>query len=98
MRGFAKVDGNQPAIVKALRDHGCSVQSLAAVGKGCPDILVGYQSRNYLFEIKDPQLEDKRRHEFTPAQVKWHDQWLGQAHKIFTADEAIQIIGEEDDQ
>ena len=40
MRRAARIDDNQIAIVKALRKAGCSVLSLAAVGNGCPDLLV----------------------------------------------------------
>ena len=42
MRQAAKVDDNQAAIVEALRSLGASVESLAAVGKGVPDLLVGF--------------------------------------------------------
>ena len=50
---FKKVDSNQTRVVKALRELGATVQHLHAVGKGCPDIVVGYKNRNYLLEIKD---------------------------------------------
>ena len=46
VRKYAKIDDNQPEIVKALREIGCSVQSLASVGGGCADLLVGYQGIN----------------------------------------------------
>ena len=53
MKRAAKVDANQKQIVTALRQAGCTVQSLATVGKGCPDLIVGCQGRNFLLEIKD---------------------------------------------
>ena len=53
MRRAAKVDANQTEIVKALRQVGASVQSLAATGKGCPDLLVGIRGLNFLIEVKD---------------------------------------------
>ena len=40
MRRAAKIDDNQAVIVKALRKAGCEVMSLAAIGNGCPDLLV----------------------------------------------------------
>ena len=49
----SRVDDNQQAIVQGLRAAGCTVQSLADIGKGCPDIIVGLRSRNFLLEIKD---------------------------------------------
>ena len=47
----AKVDANQAAIVKVLRQMGASVQPLHTVGQGTPDLLVGIQGRNYLLEV-----------------------------------------------
>jgi hypothetical protein len=41
MRRAAKIDANQPQIVEALRKAGATVHSLAAVGNGIPDLLVG---------------------------------------------------------
>ena len=44
MRFAAKIDRNQKEIVAALRDEGASVFSLAAVGKGCPDVVPSAQA------------------------------------------------------
>ena len=41
MRRAGKIDANQPEIVAALRDAGCSVLSLAQLGGGVPDLLIG---------------------------------------------------------
>ena len=46
-----KVDANQAAIVKALREYGCSVTHLHRVGDGCPDLLVGINLRTGLAEV-----------------------------------------------
>jgi ribosomal protein S2 len=53
MRRAAKIDANQPLIVEALRKAGATVQSLAAVGQGVPDLLVGYRNKTALVEVKD---------------------------------------------
>jgi hypothetical protein len=37
----------------ALRSAGATVQSLAGVGKGVPDLLVGFKGQTLLFEVKD---------------------------------------------
>ena len=87
MRRAAKTDRNQAEIVKALRAVGCSVQPLHAVGKGCPDILVGVPERsavhsffrprkNLILEIKDGAKSPSER-QLTPDQVKWHAAWRG---------------------
>lgn len=76
MRRAAKVDANQAEIVEALRSAGCSVQSLATVGKGCPDLLVGYNGMRLLFELKDGKKPPSAR-KLTPDQEKWLGEWRG---------------------
>lgn len=92
MRRIAASDGNQPEIVAALRAVGASVATCQAVGKGFPDLVVGYQGRNYMIEVKDPS-QPKHRHELTPAQVEFHGGWHGDLVKVFTAKEALIHIG-----
>jgi hypothetical protein len=92
MRRIAASDGNQPEIVAALRAVGASVATCQAVGKGFPDLVVGYQGRNYMIEVKDPS-QPKHRHELTPAQVVFHGGWCGDLVKVFTAKEALIHIG-----
>jgi Holliday junction resolvase len=72
MRRRGKVDDNQRAIVEALRKCGASVQSLAAVGHGVPDLLVGWAGRTWLVEVKHA-----KRGTLTPEQVEWHRDWRG---------------------
>jgi Holliday junction resolvase len=61
MRRAAKIDANQEQIVSALRAAGATVQSLAAIGNGCPDLLVGFNRKTLLMEIKDGKLETGSR-------------------------------------
>jgi hypothetical protein len=77
MSRFArKVDANQAAVVRALRAVGATVQSLASVGGGCPDLLVGYRGRTYLLEVKDgARMPSKRR--LRPGQEAFRDRWRG---------------------
>ena len=91
-RRAARTDGNQGDIVAALEAAGASVQSLAAVGNGCPDLLVGYRSINYVIEVKDPaQPACKRR--LNSHQKPWHAEWRGRAHLVETVDQALLVIG-----
>jgi hypothetical protein len=53
VRRAAKVDANQAQIVQALRAAGASVHSLASLGRGMPDLLVGYGGKTALMEVKD---------------------------------------------
>lgn len=89
----AKIDANQPAIVKALRGVGASVQSLAAVGKGAPDLLIGFRGAVYVAEVKDPAKPPSHR-KLTPTQETWHAAWQGPRVPIVeTADDALRLIG-----
>lgn len=96
MRRAAKSDANQPAIVAALRKAGCTVQSLHAVGDGCPDLLVGRDGVNYCIEVKNKKGRGVR---LTPVQKRWHEgfgehpPWAGQVAIVTTVDEALRVVG-----
>jgi Holliday junction resolvase len=93
MRLAAKTDANQIQVVSALRAAGAQVQSLAAVGKGVPDLLVKYQGALYLIEVKDGRQPPSKR-QLTPDQVKWHEEWkcafLG---VVENPEQALKFIG-----
>ena len=92
MRRNAKVDDNQRQIVEWLRRAGATVQSLAMVGKGCPDIVVGYRGQNYLMEIKDGNKPPSARR-LTTDEEHWHDSWAGTVHVVEHPESALLIIG-----
>jgi hypothetical protein len=93
MRRAARTDGNHEAITEAFRAAGCSVQSLAAVGCGCPDLLCAINGYTFLVEIKDcAQAPSKRR--LTPMQYEWHASWHGKVHLVETVDAALFIAGQ----
>ena len=87
-----RVDENQGEIHERLiAEMGCSVESIASVGKGCPDSLVGFQGFNFVFEIKNPKQQPCKR-KLRKEQLKWHAGWKGQVDKIETFEEAAEII------
>jgi hypothetical protein len=88
----ARVDDNQAVIVAALRQVGATVQILSAVGRGCPDLLIGFRSLNTLLEVKDAAKSASRR-TLTPDERAWHEQWRGQVTTVTTVDEALIAIG-----
>jgi hypothetical protein len=92
MRKAARVDANQEQVVSVLRGYGASVQTLAAVGKGVPDLLVGYRGRNFLLEVKDgdkPASQTK----LTPDQQDWHTAWRGDKPiVVYTPTDAVKAI------
>ena len=91
MRRAAKVDANQAEIVQALRQIGATVQSLAAVGNGCPDLLVGFRGKNWLLEIKDGNKPPSAQ-KLTPDQVEWHRVWAGHVVVVNSVESAIAAI------
>lgn len=85
-----KTDANQSAIMAALREVGATVVDLSAVGKGCPDLLVGHHGVTYLLEVKNV----KGKNRTTPDQDVFYAWWRGAPVSIVrTADEALSAIG-----
>ena len=91
VRRAAKVDDNQEQLVYELRQLGYSVQSIATVGKGCPDLLVGAHGRNFCFEVKDPAKWPSAR-ALTKDEVEWHAFWKGQVAVVQTTEEALEVM------
>ena len=90
--GYAsRVDANQGDIVAALRDAGATVQPLHDVGRGVPDLLVGYEGRNLLMEVKDGSKPPSAR-KLTDQQVIWHGGWAGSVHVVTTPAEAVRLL------
>lgn len=92
MRYAAKVDDNQAEIVAALRKAGASVQSLAAVGKGVPDLLVCFRTKLHLIEVKDGAKVPSARL-LTGDQLAWHAKWTGPITIVNSVDEALRAVG-----
>lgn len=90
VRRAAKVDGNQPAIVEAIRKVGGRVLHLHQVGKGCPDLLACFRGRNILLEVKLPgEAPNKEQVEFIAT-------WGGELHIVRTPEEAVTaLVGKE---
>ena len=88
----ARVDANQPDIVKALRRVGCLVAITSGVGQGFPDIVVGYRQRIYLVEIKDGTKPPSAT-KLTKDEQAFHDKWTGYVHIIYNIDDALTMIG-----
>lgn len=88
---FKRVDANQQQIIKALRKIGATVQPLHEVGKGCPDILVGFKGKNHLFEIKDGKKPPSATR-LTPDEKRWHESWRGSIQVIYRVEDAIRYM------
>lgn len=86
----AKIDRNQPEIVKALRDQGVSVQHLHSVGAGCPDLLCATAGHTFLVEVKDGEKAPSAQ-KLTPDQVAWHHDWKAPVHVINCIADAVAV-------
>ena len=89
-----RVDANQPAIVKALRQRGCSVLPIHALGRGAPDLLVGFltstgERRNVLLELKVGHALP------TPAEVDFALSWIGPYALVNSIEGALAAISRE---
>jgi hypothetical protein len=92
MRQAARIDANQPKIVEALEKVGCTVQHLHTLGKGCPDLLVGYRDINYLFEITDGD-KPLSKQRLTPDELEWHSGWRGLVWTVNSIEDALRVVG-----
>ena len=86
---YARIDTNHKEIVKALRELGATVVSLASMKHGCPDLLVGYAGETLLMEIK----RDAKA-KFTSDQLDFLGKWKGGAiSRVDSVDAAIRALG-----
>jgi hypothetical protein len=92
-RRAAKVDANQRVIVDVLRANGASVTHTHQIGKGFPDIVVGYRGNNYLMEIKDGDKAPSQR-KLTPDEEAWHLGWRGTVNIVDSPERALEVIRE----
>ena len=86
-----RIDSNHRDVVQALEKAGMTVESLAAVGKGCPDLVVGWRGITCLLEVKDGAKTPGNR-PLTVAQQEWHARWGGQLAVVTTPEEAVDAV------
>ena len=91
MRRAARTDSNHTDIVDGLRQIGCSVLSLAAVGKGVPDLLVARNGKTVLMEVKDGTKRPSKRR-LTPDQEIFHVAWKGEIHVVESRFQAVGVV------
>ena len=101
MRTAAKVDANQPEIVAALRLAGATVAITSAVGKGFPDLVVGYEGVNYLLEVKDGKKNPSKQRLTSDQKIFFFGDpgsdksfpWAGSATVVNSVETALAAIG-----
>lgn len=87
MRSRPRLDQNHKEIVEALLGVGASVQSLASIGCGCPDLLISYRGRTLVMELK---IEGGK---LRPEQEKWIQNWNGEVVIARDVPSALKAIG-----
>lgn len=88
---YKRIDDNQKKIVDELRQFGASVQSLASVGDGCPDLLIGFGGVNYLMEVKDGNKTASQR-KLTKKQEEFFADWDGSVFVVKNTKEALEVL------
>ena len=85
-----KIDANQPEIVAAFRNLGCSVYQTHTVGHGFPDIVIGKNGVNVLVEIKDGSKCPSKR-TLTNDERKFAEFWKGRLEIVESLDDVLKI-------
>lgn len=88
-----KIDANQTQIVNNLRQIGVSVFITSMVGKGFPDLVLGYKGKNYLIELKDGE-KFKSQKKLTDDEKKFFNYWSGQVAKCENIEEIVLILNQ----
>ena len=86
VRRRGRIDTVQPEIVKALRQMGASVAVTSSLGKGFPDLVVGWRRRNALLEVKTGDAD------LTVDEVNFRAKWAGQLAIVRTPEEAVLAV------
>jgi hypothetical protein len=88
-----KKDANHNDIVNVMTKVGASVIDMSHVGKGFPDLIVGFQSKTILMEIKNTKTSYGRKG-LNKNQLEWKEKWLGGAYCVVDSPEAaLRMIG-----
>lgn len=87
-----RVDANQAKIVEQLRRLHISVQHLHTIGKGCPDLLLGFRNQNFLIELKD-SMKTPSQKKLTDDEEVFFKGWRGQVNKCETLEEILKVVG-----
>lgn len=86
----ARVDDNQPVIVKAFRSLGWKVAHTHTVGDGFPDIVCSKSGTTILVEIKDGTKVPSAR-KLTSKEAEFHESWEGALHIIESVDDVYEL-------
>lgn len=86
----ARVDDNQPIIVKAFRSLGWKVAHTHTVGGGFPDIVCSKSGTTILVEIKDGSKAPSAR-KLTAPEQEFHAMWEGALHIVESVEDVFEL-------
>ena len=81
----AKVDANQPEIVKALRKSGWYVLIISQL-KNCCDLIISKSGRTIAIEVKDG-TKPKSSQKLSEGEKKFMNEWQGEYKIIASLDD-----------
>ena len=85
----ARIDKNQPEIVKLFRKLGWYVLIISQL-KNCCDIIVSKNGRTIAVEIKDGEKPPSQQ-KLSAGELKFKDEWKGEYRLITCIDDVIAI-------
>ena len=85
----ARVDRNQPEIVKVFRGLGWSVLIISQL-KNCADIVVSKNGRTIIIEIKDGEKTPSQQ-KLTEGELKFKNEWQGEYMLVNCIDDVINL-------
>lgn len=91
-RRAAKVDANQPDIVRQFRKLGWYVLIISQL-KNCCDIIVSKNGRTIAVEIKDGSKPPSQQ-KLSDGEIKFKNEWQGEYRLVNCAKDVIAINNE----
>ena len=85
----ARIDANQPEIVKTFRKFGWYVLIVSQL-KNCYDIIVSKNGRTIAVEIKDGSKPPSQQ-KLTPGEIKFKNEWQGEYKLITSVDDVLKL-------
>lgn len=86
MKYGTKKDANHHEVVDALKKAGAYVIDMSHVGCGFPDLIVGFQGKTMLMEIKNLKTAYGKKG-LNKNQLKWREQWTGGTYCVVSCPE-----------
>ena len=88
-RRAARVDENQPEIVKVFRGLGWTVLIISQL-KNCCDIIVSKNGRTVAVEIKDGKKTPSQQ-KLSKGEIEFRDSWQGEYKLVNCVDDVIEL-------